>query len=147
MCKIRNFVAEFYSLKVKNYCNCGGSNLIGVKKIIAYLLQRRHLRGAGGAVAPPRKRKKERKKEKKEKEKKVEKRKKGTMNNVKLLHIKGCFFQFFNSQVALKNLKKIWPPKKKLKWRPWFIANISNLLLHVNIDTILFANRLFLASM
>ena len=64
MCKIRKFVAEFFSLKVKNYLNCGGSNLIGVKKIIAY-----------------------------------------------------------------------------------FIANISNLLLHVNIDMILFANRLFLASM
>ena len=64
MCKIRNFVAEIYSLKVKNYLNCGGSNLIGVKKIIAY-----------------------------------------------------------------------------------FIANISNLLLHVNIDIILFANSLFLASM
>ena len=64
MCKIRNFVAEFYSLKVKNYLNCGGSNLIGVKKFIAY-----------------------------------------------------------------------------------FIANISNLLLHVNIDIILFANGLFLALM
>ena len=25
------------------------------------------------------------------------------MNNVKLLHIKCCFFQFFNSPVALKN--------------------------------------------
>ena len=28
-----------------------------------------------------------------------------------------------------------------------YIANISNLLLHANIDIILFANRLFLASM
>ena len=37
------------------------------------------------------------------------------MNNVKLLHIKCCFFQFFNSAVALKYLKKFWPPKKKLK--------------------------------
>ena len=64
MCKIRNFVSEFFTLKVKNYLNCGGSNLIGVRKIIAY-----------------------------------------------------------------------------------FIANISNLSLHVNIDIILFANRLFLASM
>ena len=34
------------------------------------------------------------------------------MNNVKLLHIKCCFFQFFNSLVALKNLKKFWPPRK-----------------------------------
>ena len=64
MCKIRNFVAEFYSLKVKNYLNCGGSNLIEGKKFIAY-----------------------------------------------------------------------------------FFANISNLLLHVNIDIILFANGLFLALM
>ena len=64
MCKIRNFVAEFYSLKVKNYLNCGGSNLIGGKKIFAY-----------------------------------------------------------------------------------FFANISNLLLHVNIEIILFANSLFLALM
>ena len=64
MGRIRNFIAEFYSLKVKNHLNCGGSNLIGVKKITAH-----------------------------------------------------------------------------------FIANISNLLLHVNIDIILFANRLFLVSM
>ena len=64
MCKIRNFVTEFYSLKVKNYLNCGGSNLIGGKKFIAY-----------------------------------------------------------------------------------FFANISNLLLHVNIDIILFVNGLFLTSM
>ena len=35
------------------------------------------------------------------------------MNNVKLLlHIKCCFFQFFNSPVALKNIKKIAPQEK-----------------------------------
>ena len=34
------------------------------------------------------------------------------MNNVKLLHIKCCFFQIFNSTVALKNLKKCWPQEK-----------------------------------
>ena len=62
----------------------------------------------GWGPLPPRKKKKRKKKEKK-------KRKKGTMNNVKLLHIKCCIFQFFISPVALKNLKKIWPPKKKLK--------------------------------
>ena len=39
MCKIRNFIAEFYSLKVKNHLNCGGSNLIGVKKLLLILLQ------------------------------------------------------------------------------------------------------------
>ena len=41
----------------------------------------------------------------------------GTMNNVKLLHIKHCFFQFFNSPVALKNKKNL-DSKKKMKWRP-----------------------------
>ena len=35
------------------------------------------------------------------------------MNSVKLLHIKCCLFQFFNSPVALKNTKKIWPPPRK----------------------------------
>ena len=73
-----------------------------------------------GRRPPPqgkrKKEKKERKKEKREKkEEKREKRKKGTMNNVKLLNIKYLFFQFFNSQLALKNIKKFWPPKKKLK--------------------------------
>ena len=34
------------------------------------------------------------------------------MNSVKLLHIKCCYFQFFNSSVALKNLKKVRPPRK-----------------------------------
>ena len=77
--------------------------------------------GGLGAVAPPPPKEKEKKKNRKKKRKKREKerkkkeRKKETMNNVKLLHIKCCFFQFFNSPVALKNKKKIWPPKKKLK--------------------------------
>ena len=81
--------------------------------------QERHLRGAGGAVAPPpqgkrKKRKKERKERKKrEKREKKKERKKGTMNNVKLLHIKCCFFQFFNSPVALKNEKNFWPLPRK----------------------------------
>ena len=59
-----------------------------------------------------------RKKKKKEKERKKRKkirtkkgRKNGTMNNVKLLHIKCCFFQFFNSPVALKT--KILVPSRK----------------------------------
>ena len=63
MCKIQNFVAEFYGLKVKNYSNYRGSNLNGGGKFIAH-----------------------------------------------------------------------------------YFANITNLLLHENIDIILFANRLFLAS-
>ena len=45
-----------------------------------------------GAVAPPPLKEKE--KEKKEKKKKKEDRKKGTMNNAKLLHLK-CFFSIF----------------------------------------------------
>ena len=40
------------------------------------------------------------------------------MNNVKLLHIKGCFFQFFNSPVALKNFKKFGPPQEKVEITP-----------------------------
>ena len=35
------------------------------------------------------------------------------MNNVKLLHYKVLFFQFFNSPVALKNKNKICPPPRK----------------------------------
>ena len=34
------------------------------------------------------------------------------MNNVKLLHIKCCFFQFFNDPVALKNKKNFGPQEK-----------------------------------
>ena len=36
------------------------------------------------------------------------------MNIVKLVHNYKVlfFFQFFNSPVTLKNIKKIWPPKK-----------------------------------
>ena len=66
--------------------------------------QGRHLRGLVGRRTLPqgKKRKKERKKERK-----------GTMNNVKLLHIKCRVFQFFISPVALKNnFKKFAPPRK-----------------------------------
>ena len=38
MCKILNFVAEFYGLKVKNYLNYRGSNLNGGKKFTAYYI-------------------------------------------------------------------------------------------------------------
>ena len=34
------------------------------------------------------------------------------MNNVKLLHIKCCFFKFFSSPVALKNKKNCCPQEK-----------------------------------
>ena len=40
------------------------------------------------------------------------------MNSVKLLHIKCCFFQFFNSPVALKNKNKFWPPQEKVEMTP-----------------------------
>ena len=40
------------------------------------------------------------------------------MNNVKLLHIKCCFFQFFNRSVALKNQKKNLAPQEKVKMTP-----------------------------
>ena len=72
-------------------------------------------RGAGGP-SPQGKRKKEKKGKKKGKKKKKEKkretRKKGTMNSVKLLHIKCCFFQFFNSLVTLENKKNLAPQEK-----------------------------------
>ena len=87
--------------------------------------QRRHLGGLG-AVAPQGKRKKDKKKEKKKKRgrkrEKWEKRKKGTMNSVKLLHIKCCFFQFFNSPVALE-MKKICLPQEKVEMTPLSQAN------------------------
>ena len=69
-------------------------------------LQRRHLRGTGGRRSPrkKKKRKKKEKRNKRKKEKKGEKRKKGTMTNVRLLHIKCSFSQFSNSPVASKNL-------------------------------------------
>ena len=37
------------------------------------------------------------------------------MNNVNLLHIKCCFFQFFNSPVALKNVKKNLASQEKVE--------------------------------
>ena len=80
--------------------------------------------GGWGAVAPPspkeeEKKKKRKKKEKKEKKGKKERKKEGNyMNNVKLLHIKCCFFQFFNSPVTLKNLKKFGPPQEKVEMTP-----------------------------
>ena len=40
------------------------------------------------------------------------------MNDVKLLHIKCCFFKFFNSPVALKNEKIFWPPQEKVEMTP-----------------------------
>ena len=63
---------------------------------------------------PQGKRKRKKKERKRERKEKKERKNKGIMNNVELLHIKCCFFQFFNSPVAMKNIKK-FGPKKKLK--------------------------------
>ena len=81
--------------------------------------------GAGGPSPPQGKRRKKKRKTKKKKEKKREKRKKGTMNNVILLHIKCCFFQFFNSPVALKN-KKILAPQEKVEMTP-LVIDLNNI--------------------
>jgi len=75
---------------------------------LAAPVQSRHLGGGWGAVAPKKNEKMKKTEKRERKEKKRETRKKGTMNSVKLLHIKCCFFQFFNNTVALKNIKKCW---------------------------------------
>ena len=75
--------------------------------------QVRHLRGLG-AVAP----KENKKKEKKEEREKKKEGRKGTVNNVKLLHIKWCFLKFFNSPVALKNNNKNLAPHEKIEMTP-----------------------------
>ena len=53
------------------------------------------------------------------------------MNNVKLLHIKCCFYQFFNSPVSIE------APQKKLKWRPWVEHSFIYLFIHLSIVDIL----------
>ena len=81
--------------------------------------------GAGGRR--PQK-KKERKKEKVKREKKrKENRMKGYVNNVKLLHIKCCFLQFFNSPVALKNKKNFGLPRKSWNDAPARVSLQPNL--------------------
>ena len=96
--------------------------------------------GWGEGPSPPRKKKKRKKKEKKEeKRRKKKERKKGTsMNNVKLLHniIKCCFFQFFNSPVALKDKKKFSPQEKveMTPLGPWFKSRDYWLILDNDIN-------------
>ena len=46
------------------------------------------------------------------------------MNNVKLLHIKCCFFQFFNSPVALKNTPP--PPQEQVEMTPLHVSLIKS---------------------
>ena len=80
-------------------------------------------RGAGGPPPPKKKekRKKEKRKKKRKKRKKRKKEKKGKKKEGNYewrqittykVHIKCCFFRFFNSPVALKNNKKCWPQEK-----------------------------------
>ena len=62
-----------------------------------------------------RKKKKRKKKEKRKREKKKKKvKRKGTMNNIKLLHIKVPFFPIFQLFGGIEN-KKTVSPEKKLK--------------------------------
>ena len=49
------------------------------------------------------------------------------MNNVKLLHMKCCFFQFFNCPVALKN-KNFWPLQEKVEMTPLAPAYLSDMV-------------------
>ena len=53
----------------------------------------------------------------------------------------------FRSRVLWFESKKNYLNCRGKKFTAYYIANISNLLLHGNIDINLFANRLFLASM
>ena len=107
-------------------------NCVGISNIWWFKAEASFEVGWGHRPPPPpkekekkkKRKKKEKKRKKEKKEKKEKKREKRTMNNVKLLHIKCWFFHFFNSQMALKNKNNFWPPKKKLKWRPWFKAEI-----------------------
>ena len=55
------------------------------------------------------------------------------MNNVKLLHIKSCFFQFFNSPVALKNLKNV-APKEKVEMTPLICTKVHPLFEYYEIN-------------
>ena len=61
-------------------------------------VQRRHLRGRGRRPPPPQGKRKKKNGRKKRKRKEM---KKGTMNNVKLLHIKCCIFQFAQTQTRV----------------------------------------------
>ena len=74
---------------------------------LAAPVQSRHL---GGAVAPKEKEKMKKNRKKRKKREKKRNKKEGNYirNSVKVLHIKCCFFQFFNNTVALKNIKKCW---------------------------------------
>ena len=86
--------------------------------------------GGMGAVAPPPPKEKEKRKKKKKEKKERKKKERRELWITSNYYIQSAvFFQFFNSPVALKNIKKFWPPKKKLKWRP--CTNHGNLVLEV----------------
>ena len=61
------------------------------------------------------------------------------MNDVKLLHIKCCFFQFFNSLVALKN-KKNFPPQEKVEMTPLVVSSSTEEINYI-VGTIVIENN------
>ena len=90
--------------------------------------------GLGGAVAPPprknKKEKKERKKgrKKRKKRRKMKERKKGTMNNVKLLHIKCYFSNFSIFRWHWKIKKNFGPPQEKVEMTPLTLSRPTDSL-------------------
>ena len=74
----------------------------------------------GGWWGRPPPKKKEKKKEKREKseKKRIKERKKGTLNNVKLLHTKCCFNNFSIDRWHWKIKKIVVPPQEKVEMTP-----------------------------
>ena len=103
--------------------------------------------GGWGTSPPPQGKRKEEKRKNKEKKGKKEKRKKGILNSVKLLHIKCCFFQFFNSPLALKFFFKLPPPKEKVEMtRLIFMVTIMQFDCSLNVHFNLFPWRVYAGS-
>ena len=103
-------------------CKCMKNTLI----IFHNFKQSTYIRGViWGGLGDRRSQGKRKKNKERKKKKKREKRKKRKKERRELLKTSNyyiwsaVFFQFFNSLMALKNKKKFWPPKKKLKWRYW----------------------------
>ena len=93
------------------------------------------MRGAGGPSLPPRKKKKRKKERKKEKREREKKRKKKEWN------YECCFFQFFNSPVALKNKKNFGPlPQEQVEMTPL----IKHLLMFIVVVVIFFIVVVFI---
>ena len=103
--------------------------------------------GLGGRRPPPlpqgkrKKKKRKKKKEKKRKKKKRKKRKKRTMNNVKLLHIKCCFFSNFSIVRWHWKIKKISRPQEKVEMTPlgWGLKILIWFYLQLTTSTSMFS--------